>query len=159
MKRLILAMVVAASALVLGAQPAAAWTKVCWSGSWNFCIESTGRSRCFCFSSCSNPPPPCCNGSCWGGGGPAPFDALAAYGAGPALGYPPLAAAPTATLPAPSGSYVAPAPAPAPAPTLKPAAYSALSGYANPYAPSYASPGYAGMYGGFYQAPSYWYGN
>jgi hypothetical protein len=157
MKKLILTSVAALAAVVATERPAAAWTKVDFGIGFNLCVESTGRTRCFTYTSCSNPPP--CGYCCGGGCGPAPFDALAAYGAVPPAGYP----APAAVAPAPAGGYVAPAPTPAPANQsgtrgAQQAGYFTLTGYGNANGYGYGY-GYAGTYGGNFQAPSYWYGN
>jgi hypothetical protein len=156
MTRLILPAAAALATLAATGQQAFAWTKVQIGGGFNICVESTGRSRCFSYTSCPNPPP--CGYCCGPGyGGPAPFDALGAYAGYAGAPYPGAAGG------APAGTYTPPAPTPAPAPAPKSsggaqqAAYYAQTGYGYTYGygPGYTY-GQAGAAGSF-QAPSYWY--
>lgn len=134
----------------------------------HMCYTSTGKNRCFSFSSCGNALPGC------GYGAPVAYPAPYAYPyAAPAYGYAaPVAAAPAATAPAATQpTFRAPQPAPAANSTngVQQAGYfyygpTSNAGYG--YNPGYnygAGYGYGYNYGYGYgagsyaQVPNYWY--
>ena len=127
------------------------------------CMVCTAKQRCWNFNSHCNPLP--CVSHCGSGySGPAPWNALAAYG------YPPAARpAPVAAVPAvPAAPAAQPAfQAPAPAPVTKTSASVQQAGYsyygqAENAAYNYGTNSGYGYYGygagySYAQAPNYWY--
>jgi hypothetical protein len=155
MKKSLLTASLALLAWAAGEQRAAAWTKVDIGCGFHFCVETTGRNRCWSYTSVSNPPP--CGYACGPYGGPNLWDSMGAYGAGLGGGYavavpagsPATTTPTTPTLPAPT-----PAPSPAPMPSGP-----QRTGFYTTAGTTYGSAGaygYGYSYGG-YQAPSYWY--
>ena len=164
MKRILCGGLVALG-LALTAAPAKADCYFCSTCCRNITFVRTCRNRCWSFNSYCNPLP--CVGSCgYGYSGPAPWNALAAYGP---YGYPPrpapVAAVPAAPAPAATPGFKAPAPTPATNSTaaVQQAGYFHYgqfnnAGSAYNYGTNYGY-GYYG-YGANYsyaQAPNYWY--
>lgn len=149
-------------ALGLAATAAPAKADFClqWNCCHNLCIMRTRPQRCFSFSSCCAPV--CASSYGYGYSGPAPWNALAAYGYRPA----PVAAAPAAAAPA-APNFKAPAPTPAPkaANGVQQAGYSYYGQTVNGgygydagynYGAGYGYYGYGFNYN-YAQAPNYWY--
>jgi hypothetical protein len=170
MKRLLFGGLVA---LGLAVTAAPAWADCYFESTCcrHSCFVWTGKSRCWTFNSHCNPLP-CISSHGGGYSGPAPWNALAAYGP---YGYPPrpaVAVAPAAAAPpAPAAppSFKAPPPAPATknSTSLQQAGYFYYGQTNNAgYGPSagynygtgygYDSYGYGAGYS-YAQAPNYWY--
>jgi hypothetical protein len=169
MKRLLTGALVA---LGMAAAAAPAWADCYFdmTSCRHICFVRTGRNRCSYRSSYCNPLP--CVGSCgFSASGPAPWNALAAYGPqGYAVAAAPAAAAPVAAPAAGQPAFRAPQPTPAAnkANGLQQAGYFPYgqtnnTGYGYGAGYNYYGAGYGYGYYGYganynlAQVPNYWY--